>query len=45
MLSKDQEMQELEKMTIIELKDKLRAMDLPVSGRKAELIDRIRNAR
>lgn len=35
----------LEKCNIIELKDKLRAMNLPVSGRKAELIQRIRNAK
>lgn len=35
----------LEKCSVIELKDKLRAMNLPVSGRKAELIQRIREAK
>ena len=36
---------DLEKCSVIELKDKLRAMNLPVSGRKAELIQRIREAK
>lgn len=35
----------LEKCSVIELKDQLRAMNLPVSGRKAELIQRIRQAK
>ena len=32
------------RMTIEELKDKLRGLDLPVSGRKAALINRLEGA-
>jgi len=31
----------LEKLTVVELKDRLRSKGLPVSGRKAELIERL----
>ena len=35
---------ELFQCTVVQLKDKLRAAGLPVSGRKAELIERLNNA-
>ena len=34
----------LEEFTVAELKDRLRAANLPVSGRKAELIERLRHS-
>ena len=40
MLSSD----DLSSYTVVQLKDKLRAAGLPVSGRKAELIERLNNA-
>ena len=33
--------EDLSKFTVVQLKEKLRAAGLPVSGRKAELIDRL----
>ena len=39
------EVDNLESLTVIELKEELRKMDLPLSGRKAELIKRIRDAK
>ena len=33
----------LEKLRVPELRDRLRELDLPVSGRKAELVERLRN--
>ena len=39
----DESESSLSKLTVLELKDKLRASDLPVTGRKADLIQRILN--
>lgn len=35
---------DLSELTVDELRDRLRASDLPVSGNKDELIDRLRDA-
>lgn len=36
--------EELSKRTVVQLKEQLRAVGLPVSGRKAELVDRLLSA-
>lgn len=36
--------EELSKRTVVQLKEQLRAAGLPVSGRKAELVDRLLSA-
>ena len=41
----EEEDEELEKLSVIELKDKLRQMNLRVTGKKVELVQRIREAK
>ena len=42
--AKEQKAENLQKLTVSELKDRLRTLGLPVSGRKAELIERLNAA-
>ena len=39
--AEEEEDEDLDSLTVVQLKDLLRAKGLPVSGRKAELIERL----